>query len=196
MSELNNNEQSVLIMACLNDEVSRIAKEAAEKRGVEVVLLENKVIKDYIDAKNNSRNLDEFLKNTSNILRAKQNRDKLWKILTGGISPESSKEVIFTETDVVKKTTMSHSQAKALFNLLRVFGLLRFVEGGHKFVLNFSKEDCLNSIRKDSMDVVESMNDNILRFKNNLYSDDELSDDDKEKKYNEFKNKIFGSLHF
>lgn len=190
-------EQSVLIMACLEPQVAQKAMAAAKERGVEVVILEDKVIHDYLDMKTKKpESLGEFLSNTSNRLQAEQNRTKLWMIITGGATVEQASTRIITETEVVKKTTLSHGQAKAMFNLLRAFGLLRFTKGTHEFVLNFDKNDCHNTIETEVLSMAEVMNNDILRFKNSIESDTSLSEEQKKQKYDEFKNSVCESLRF
>lgn len=190
-------EQSVLIMACLEPQVAQKAMAAAKERGVEVVILEDKVIHDYLDMKTKKpESLGEFLSNTSNRLQAEQNRTKLWMIITGGAPVEQASTRIITETEVVKKTTLSHGQAKAMFNLLRAFGLLRFTKGTHEFVLNFDKNDCHNTIETEVLSMAEVMNNDILRFKNSIESDTSLSEEQKKQKYDEFKNSVCESLRF
>lgn len=190
-------EQSVLIMACLEPQVAQKAIDAAKERGVEVVILEDKVIHDYLDMKTKKpESLGEFLSNTSNRLQAEQNRTKLWMIVTGGAPVEQASTRIITETEVVKKTTLSHNQAKAMFNLLRAFGLLRFTKGTHEFVLNFDKNDCHNTIETEVLSMAEVMNNDILRFKNSIESDTSLSEEQKKQKYDEFKNSVCESLRF
>lgn len=190
-------EQSVLIMACLEPQVAQKAMAAAKERGVEVVILEDKVIHDYLDMKTKKpESLGEFLSNTSNRLQAEQNRTKLWMIVTGGAPVEQASTRIITETEVVKKTTLSHGQAKAMFNLLRAFGLLRFTKGTHEFVLNFDKNDCHNTIKTEVLSMAEVMNNDILRFKNSIESDTSLSEEQKKQKYDEFKNSVCESLRF
>ena len=190
-------EQSVLIMACLETQVAQKAMAAAKERGVEVVILEDKVIHDYLDMKTKKpESLGEFLSNTSNRLQAEQNRTKLWMIVTGGAPVEQASTRIITETEVVKKTTLSHGQAKAMFNLLRAFGLLRFTKGTHEFVLNFDKNDCHNTIETEVLSMAEVMNNDILRFKNSIESDTSLSEEQKKQKYDEFKNSVCESLRF
>ena len=170
---------------------------AAKERGVEVVILEDKVIHDYLDMKTKKpESLGEFLSNTSNRLQAEQNRTKLWMIITGGAPVEQASTRIITETEVVKKTTLSHNQAKAMFNLLRAFGLLRFTKGTHEFVLNFDKNDCHNTIETEVLSMAEVMNNDILRFKNSIESDTSLSEEQKKQKYDEFKNSVCESLRF
>lgn len=190
-------EQSVLIMACLEPQVAQKATAAAKERGVEVVILEDKVIHDYLDMKTKKpESLGEFLSNTSNRLQAEQNRTKLWMIVTGGAPVEQASTRIITEMEVVKKTTLNHAQAKAMFNLLRAFGLLRFTKGTHEFVLNFSKNDCHKTIETEVLSMSEVMNNDILRFKNSIESDNSLSEEQKKKKYDEFKNIVCESLRF
>lgn len=190
-------EQSVLIMACLEPQVAQKAMAAAKERGVEVVILEDKVIHDYLDMKTKKpESLGGFLSNTSNRLQAEQNRTKLWMIITGGAPVEQASTRIITETEVVKKTTLSHGQAKAMFNLLRAFGLLRFTKGTHEFVLNFDKNDCHNTIETEALSMAEVMNNDILRFKNSIESDTSLSEEQKKQKYDEFKNSVCESLRF
>lgn len=190
-------EQSVLIMACLEPQVAQKAMAAAKERGVEVVILEDKVIHDYLDMKTKKpESLGEFLSNASNRLQAEQNRTKLWMIVTGGAPVEQASTRIITETEVVKKTTLSHNQAKAMFNLLRAFGLLRFTKGTHEFVLNFDKNDCHNTIETEVLSMAEVMNNDILRFKNSIESDTSLSEEQKKQKYDEFKNSVCESLRF
>lgn len=190
-------EQSVLIMACLEPQVAQKAMAAAKERGVEVVILEDKVIHDYLDMKTKKpESLGEFLSNTSNRLQAEQNRTKLWMIVTGGAPVEQASTRIITETEVVKKTTLSHGQAKAMFNLLRAFGLLRFTKGTHEFVLNFDKNDCHNTIETEVLSMAEVMNNDILRFKNSIESDTSLSEEQKKQRYDEFKNSVCESLRF
>lgn len=192
-----NPEQSVLIMACLEPQVAQKAMAAAKERGVEVVILEDKVIHDYLDMKTKKpESLGEFLSNTSNRLQAEQNRTKLWMIITGGAPVEQASTRIITETEVVNKTTLSHGQAKAMFNLLRAFGLLRFTKGTHEFVLNFDKNDCHNTIETEVLSMAEVMNNDILRFKNSIESDTSLSEEQKKQKYDEFKNSVYESLRF
>lgn len=190
-------EQSVLIMACLEPQVAQKAIDAAKERGVEVVILEDKVIHDYLDMKTKKpESLGEFLSNTSNRLQAEQNRTKLWMIVTGGAPVEQASTRIITETEVVKKTTLSHNQAKAMFNLLRAFGLLRFTKGTHEFVLNFDKNDCHKTIETEIQIMVSVMNNDILRLKNSIDSDASLSEEQRKQKYDEFKNAIYESLRF
>lgn len=190
-------EQSVLIMACLEPQVAQKAMAAAKERGVEVVILEDKVIHDYLDMKTKKpESLGEFLSNTSNRLQAEQNRTKLWMIITVGAPVEQASTRIITETEVVKKTTLSHGQAKSMFNLLRAFGLLRFTKGTHEFVLNFDKNDCHNTIETEVLSMAEVMNNDILRFKNSIESDTSLSEEQKKQKYDEFKNSVCESLRF
>lgn len=193
-------EQGVLILACLNPIVADAAIQAARKESVEVVFLEDRVIRDFLDTKNNknveNRNIGEFLNNTSNRLHAENQCVKLWMILTGGKPIEDADNVVFTRTEVVKKTNLSHNQAGQIFQLLRAFGMLEFVNGSHEFKLHFNKSRCHKTIKTEIMSVVNSLGKDILRYKASVDSDDKVSEEDKKKIYEAFQKEIYEQLKF
>lgn len=192
-------EQSVLIMACLHPEVSIKTMEIAKEKGVEVVILEDRVIHDYLDAKgkkdNEQKSLSDFLNNTSNRLHAEEQCVKLWTILTGGKPIENAEEQIFTRMEVVKKTNLSHNKANKIFQLLRAFGMLRFVST-HEFVLNFNKKRCHDTIKTEVISMCEAMNNDIIRYKSSIESDNELTKEQKEELYKELQKSIFETIKY
>ena len=122
-------EESVLIMACLEPEVSKKAIEAAKERGVEVVVLEDRVITDYLTSKTEDTNREavgQFLENTSNRLRTERNLVALYAILTGGAKIEDADKYVFTRTMITRKTKLSHRQAADVLMTLKIFGMLDF----------------------------------------------------------------------
>jgi len=180
-------EQSVLIMACLQPDVSKRAIEAAKEKGVEVVVLEDRVIHDYLSVRDREgkeeRSLGDFLNNTSNRLHAEDQCVKLWMILTKGQPIENAEQRVFTRTEVVKATNLTHGKADQVFQLLRVFGMLRFTKGTHEFVLNFSKKKCHDTIRTEVLAMCKEMNNDILRYKASIEADTELTKDQKKEMY-------------
>lgn len=192
-------EQSVLIMACLNPEVSNKTVKFAKEKGVEVVILEDRVIHDYIKVKSEKQEtvgLGEFLNDTSNRLHAEDQSVKLWNILTKGQPIEDSGERIFTRTEVVKSTNLTHSQADKVFQLLKAFGMLRFTKGNHEFVLNFSKRKYHETIKTEVVAMGGILKNDILRYKASIDSDDELSKEQKEEMYRELLKVVNESIDF
>ena len=192
-------ERSVLIMACLEPEVSKKAIDAAKEKGVEVVILDNRVIHDYLSVRGKDeekRDLGEFLNNASNRLHAEDQCVKLWMILTGGEPIEDSGKRIFTETEVVKKTNLSHGKSKQVFQLLRAFGMLEFVKGTHEFVLHFNKKRCHQTIQTEVLAMCKALNNDILRYKASIEADNELTKEQKDDLYKTLQSAIDSTIEF
>lgn len=173
-------EQSVLIMSCLNPIVSDAAIQAAKNNGVEVVILEDRVIHDYLSNRGyeegqEKRDIGEFLNSTSNRIHAEDQCVKLWSILTGGKPIEDSDNVIFSKTDVVKRTSLTHSTASSVFQLLRAFGMLEFVKGTHEFKLHFDSKRRHSTIQTEILSMCKAINSDILRYKASIDSDKNLN---------------------
>lgn len=193
-------EQSVLIMACLQPEVSRKAIEAAKEKGVEVVVLEDRVIHDYLSVRDREgkeeRSLGDFLNDTSNRLHAEDQCVKLWTILTKGQPIENAEQRVFTRTEVVKSTNLSHGKADQVFQLLRAFGMLRFTKGTHEFVLNFSKKKCHETIKTEVVAMCKAMNNDILRYKASIEADVDLTKEQKDELYKELQRAVDETIEY
>ena len=191
--------QSVLLIACLNPVVAKASIDSAIENGVEVVILEDRVILDYLENKNSKgkvKSIGDFLNDTSNRLHAEEQCAKLWAILTGGRPIEDADEVVFTRTEVVKKTNLSHSNADKVFQLLRAFGMLEFVKGTHEFRLHFNKNLCHRTIQMEVSSVCSIMNNDILRFKASINSDTSLSDEQKAVMLEELRKSVYENIDF
>jgi len=194
-------EQSVLLMSCLNPIVAKTAIDSAKENGVEVVILEDRVIHDYLSTRGleegtEKRSIGDFLNDTSNRLHAEDQCVKLWMILTGGKPIEKSNEVVFTRTEVVKKTNLTHSKATQVFQLLRAFGMLEFTKGTHEFKLNFDKKSCHSTIQTEIVSLCKAMNNDILRFKSSIDSDEKLSPEQKQEMYDTLHKTVEGTISF
>lgn len=176
-------EESVLIMACLEPEVSKKAIEAAKERGVEVVVLEDRVITDYLTSKTEDTNREavgQFLENTSNRLRTEKNLVALYAILTGGAKIEDVDKYVFTRTMITRKTKLSHRQAADVLMALKIFGMLEFTKGDFEFKLIFSRNAQRETIKTEIVSMCKAMNGDILRYKKAVETDDSLTKEQKE----------------
>lgn len=193
-------EQSVLIMACLQPEVSKKAIEVANEKGVEVVILEDRVIHDYLSVRDREgkeeRSLGDFLNDTSNRLHAEDQCVKLWMILTKGQPIENAEQRVFTRTEVVKATNLTHNKADQVFQLLRAFGMLRFTKGTHEFVLNFSKNKCHDTIKTEVLAMCKAMNNDILRYKASIAADTELTEVQKDELYGKLQRAVAEAIEY
>ena len=196
-------EQKVLMMACLNPIVARIAIDSAKENDVEVVILEDQIIHDYISSKklkteeeSKEKTIDEFLNNKSNRLQVEEQCIKLWTILTGGHPIEDSDKFVFTRTDVVKKTNLSHKKANQLLELFRVFGMLEYTKGNYEFKLHFNPQGQHQTIQTEIISMCELVSNDILRLKASIESDSNMTEEEKNELYEVFKNKIRESIRF
>ena len=191
-------EQSVLIMACLQPDVAAKATEAAKENGVEVVILEDRVIHDYLSVRDKEnkekRSLEDFLNDTSNRLHAEDQAVKLWEILTGGDAIENASKRVFTRTEVVRKTNLSHSKADKIFQLLRAFGLLQFTKGIYEFTLNFNKTKRCETIKTEVLSMCEVISNDILRYRTAIETNEDLTDERKKELLKELKAKVTEKL--
>ena len=195
--------QSVVLVGCLNPKMIKSINTEAKKQGVEVVMLNDKVVTDYLKVKGvevpdaEAVTLDSFLSDASNRIVAEQQAAKLWAVVMGNTEIEGAEEVKFTETQVVHKTTLSHKRANELFNLLRAFGLLEWIDPKKRvFKLHFSKIHIHSAIHNDILEVSKAINSDILRYKKAIESDSELSEQERKEKLASLKNAVIASLNF
>lgn len=178
-------EQTVLIMSCLNPSLVSVITEEAKKQGVEIVILEDRVIQEYLQAKKeksngNKNSMSDFINNASNRVHAEEQCVKLYTILTGGkLGIEKSEGMIFTETEVVKKTNLSHSNAKKVFELLKAFGMLEYTRGNYEFKLHFSKSKMHQAILQEIFSVCGIVGNDVIRYESSINDDENLSKEEK-----------------
>jgi len=192
-------EQKVMMMACLNPIVSSAAINAAKENGVEVVILEDRVIHDYLSTKGKKEegvSVADFLNNTSNRLHAEDQCVKLWMILTGGKPIEEVDDVVFTRTEVVRKTNLTHKKAEQVLQLLRAFGMLEYTKGIHEFKLHFNPKRQHQTIQTEIISMCQAMNNDILRFKASIESDKKMTEKEKSEIYEAFRNTVEESIKF
>lgn len=192
-------EESVLIMACLEPEVSKKAIEAAKERGVEVVVLEDRVITDYLTSKAEDTNREavgQFLENTSNRLRTEKNLVALYAILTGGAKIEDADKYVFTRTMITHKTKLSHRQAADVLMALKIFGMLEFTKGDFEFKLIFSRNAQRETIKTEIVSMCKAMNGDILRYKKAVETDDSLTKEQKEEMLKKLQDAINETIEY
>lgn len=179
-------EQLVMIYACLNPDVDKTVLDACQKSGVEIVRLEDRVIADYLASKQavterdkEAERMRQFLQSESNRQYAEQQGVRLYTIVTGETDVSKSEWREITEMEVCKNTTLSHSQAHRLFDLLRAFGILEFT-GVRKFKLHFTNERRHKTILQEVEAVSKIVKSDIMRLRNSLSVDSELSAEKRE----------------
>lgn len=195
--------QSVVLVGCLNPRMIKSINTAAKKQGVEVVTLNEKVVTDYLSVKGISVpdaegvTLEAFLSNAGNRVIAEQQATKLWTVMTGSTGVENAEGVKFTETEVVRRTTLTHKTANELFGLLRAFGLFEWTNiKKREFTLHFVKTHIHSAIQNDIMAMSKVINNDILRYKKSLAGDEGLTPEEREAKRMALKQAVLSSLDF
>ena len=98
---------------------------------------------------------------------------------------------------VVKKTTLSHSKANNLFQLLRAFGFFEWTNMKKRaFRLHFNKEKCYEVIQTEIISVAKAINSDIARYKAAINADDTITAEDKETRLASLKTAVLEVLKF
>lgn len=195
--------QSVVLVGCLNENIIKAINTVAKEQGVEVVMLSSQVVTDYLKVKGvdipdaESVTLETFLADESNRIVAEQQATKLWTVLVGNTDVENAENVTFTETEVVHRTSLSHKSANELFNLLRAFGLLEWVNPKKReFTLHFVSSFIHSAIINDVMNMSKATGNEILRYKKAIESDKNMTDEERNTKLAALKDSVLSSLNF
>ena len=196
-------EQRVILVGCMNPKLIKSVVMAAKKNDVEVVMLDNKVVTDYLKVKGvktqdvESLTLEKFLSDSNNRIIAEQQAAKLWAILTNSTNVEWAENVEFTETEVCRKTTLSHSKANNLFNLLRAFGFMEWTDLKKRaFKLHFDKSYCYSAIQNDILAVSKTVNNDILRYKKAIEADEKINEEERKKMLAALKDSVLAAFEF
>ena len=143
--------------------------------------------------KTESERMNEFLSNDKNREDATNQAIKLYSILTGQSTIEGHEDRVFTETEACKRTTLSHNQAKRLFQLWAMFGILEPLQG-QSFKFHFLKVQQHELILRGIKAVAEVIRVDIARFYASLDSDKGLTDEQRKAYEKELKEAIKNAL--
>lgn len=193
-------EQLVMVYVCLNPAVEQSIQETCKAAGVETVRLEDRVIHDYLaskravtDREKEAERMSQFLQSESNRQFAEQQGVRLYTIVTGQTDVAGSEDREITEIEVCHKTTLSHSQAHRLFDVLRAFGILEFT-GVRKFKLHFSPERRHKTILAEVEAVTKILKSDVMRLRNSLLADETISAEKREEYEKAIKSAFDGAL--
>lgn len=191
-------EQSVLVMSCLNKDLGDKITKLANKQGVEIVLLEDRVVTDFLEGRGVSerKTLEEFLNDASNRIQTEKQCVALWTMLTGNAPVEEASNRAFTRTEVTKRTNLSHRKASQVLELLSAFGMVEWVKGDYEFKLKFDSKIRHQTIQTETMAMAKAINTDIARYKCSIFNDENLTDEVKKNLYSSFKKAVLECLEF
>ena len=126
------------------------------------------------------RSLKAFLESEDNRKYAYKQALKLFAIMTRNVDIEDADKYEFTNTECVRRITLSHSQFKNIFEIWELFNLVQKT-GKNEFRFVFNKEQQRDAIDKQVKSLMRAMISDIQRYNNNVDSDETLTDEQKEK---------------
>lgn len=181
----------VVILGCNDVELSGKMVELAKNANAKILALPDNVVNDYLKSltAEHPKEVDEvqrtkaFISDERNRKEATDKAVKLFTILRPKEDLSKANEIVFSEDEVCRNTTLSHSKARQLFNLFSAFGLIEFVDKLH-FRLIFNKAKQHEFIMRGIRSMIYALQIDIARFNNSIKNDDGLSDEER-KKYDE-----------
>ena len=203
MEQIKNiDEKNVLIVGCMNADLLNEIKELADAKGIHLAVLDDKVVTDYVasrqetaEPKSEAEKLQNFLDNKSNRAEAETKALTLFNMLTKNGDVTKAEDMVFSEKQVTKLTSLSHSKAKDLLELLRLFGMVEFIQAKNPFTFkfHFGAETRQNSIMLDISEDCALVRVDMERYISAINQTD-LADNEKEAKINEMKEVITKAL--
>lgn len=162
-------KKELLVYATRNESVAEEIKNIAGNHGnITVMRLSSKLLEDLEknDSKENKEHitLEEFLSNEDNRKNAEEKALTLWGIVTNNADLGLSKERVFTKTEVVKKTTLSHKKLNELIELLSLFGFVKVLEKT-KFKFEFNENIRQASALADIVIELRELSVKVERYK-------------------------------
>ena len=141
------------------------------------------------------QSMNDFIRNEENRRTAYAHALNLWKIVTKNSPIENSSSIVISETEVCRKTTLSHSKARKLFDVLRAFGYLRNIDKLN-FNLIFNPEEQRRVVEIEATALAVSLSDEINRYKAILEYDTSLNKVERKNEYEIFKKNLLDSILF
>lgn len=184
------NEQTTVILGCVNEElIEKIKHLVEEKNNGKVVLTHPASVYDYLEQngvettrskKNGTERLAEFLCNPKNRSQAEQQALMLWNILTNNAPLEDAQKRVLNKQLIGKMTTLKdYSDINHLLEFLSAFGYVEFTKENatYEFRMVFGKETRRASSKVDIIECCEKLNNAISKYKAVLKSDLGMTED-------------------
>lgn len=185
------NEQTTVIVGCVNDElIEKIKHLVEEENNGNVVLTHPASVYDYLEQngvettrskKNGTERLTEFLYNPKNRKQAEEQALTLWNILTNNAPLENAQNRVLSKQMISKMTTLKdYSDINQLLEFLGAFGYVEFTKENatYEFRMLFGKETRKASSKVDIIECCEKLNNAISKYKAVMKSDFEMTEDE------------------
>lgn len=185
------NEQTTVIVGCVNDElIEKIKHLVEEENNGKVVLTHPASVYDYLEQngvettrskKNGIERLTEFLYSPKNRKWAEEQALTLWNILTNNAPLEDAQNRVLSKQMISNMTTLKdYKDINQLLEFLSAFGYVEFTKENatYEFRMIFGKETRKASSKVDIIECCEKLNNAILKYKAVMKSDLGMTEDE------------------
>lgn len=189
----NKKAEDIIIAASMEQSIIDGLEDFARQRNKHLVLLDDKVITDYIEGteraeKQHYQTVDSFLQSEKNREEAETKAIALFNLITHNGDILTSGDKVFKKSDVTKRTNLTHKTLGELLTLFSLFGLIEWKKGDYEFSFVFSKDVRQSSALADITNTITMLNQNIVRYIS------QFSDEEKKQKFSEIRGTIIESI--
>lgn len=189
----NKKAEDIIIAASMEQSVIDGLEDFSRQRDKHLVLLDDKVITDYIKGteraeKQHHQTVDSFLQSEKNREEAETKAIALFNLITHNGDILTSGDKVFKKSDVTKRTNLTHKTLGELLTLFSLFGLIEWKKGDYEFSFVFSKDVRQSSALADITNTITMLNQNIVRYIS------QFSDEEKKQKFSEIRGTIIESI--
>lgn len=190
-------EQNVLMIACEDKSLLEEITKIASQRNIDVAVVDSSVLKQNLtknkvaDTTPDIETMDKFLANDENRQIARMQAEKLYAIMTGGGKQEDADKFVFSQKQIVHATTLSNKKFQELFNLLKAFNYVDWVDNKkHTLKFTFNQQQCLDCIVRDVRNLSKLVAVEVVRYKNYVKSITDYTDEQKEELYKKIRKTV------
>ena len=190
-------EQNVLMIACEDKSLLEEITKIASQRNIDVAVVDSSVLKQNLtknkvaDTTPDIETMDKFLANDENRQIARMQAEKLYAIMTGGGKQEDADKFVFSQKQIVHATTLSNKKFQELFNLLKAFNYVDWVDNKkHTLKFTFDQQQCLDCIVRDIRNLSKLVAVEVVRYKNYVKSITDYTDEQKEELYKKIRKTV------
>lgn len=172
----------ITVFATLDEEMKKAIDAAATANGQILVRLEEKVIDDFLAAKNaptpeqtEVKSVADFINDDNNRAKAESDAKKLYSFLTKDPIEEYAGKR-FNRKDIVKKTNLSNKGALAELTMLEAFGFIRYTGGKvEEFEFEFKADQIHRTVRRQVTVMMTEVAKDFARYRALIKNDSSLN---------------------
>lgn len=190
-------QKNVLMIACEDKQLLEEITKIATERNIDVAVVDSSVLKQNLtknkvaDTTPDIETMDKFLANDENRQIARMQAEKLYAIMTGGGKQEDADKFVFSQKQIVHATTLSNKKFQELFNLLKAFNYVDWVDNKkHTLKFTFDQQQCLDCIVRDVRNLSKLVAVEVVRYKNCVKSITDYTDEQKEELYKKIRKTV------